>query len=780
MNKSVLTGASIVLFVASIIFFMRGCYDRKTSESEFKSAKESFDNAKRLSSEAVERLNAARKDSEQALQDKEVATRANAEATEKLRAAQKDSEQALQDKETATRANAEATEKLRAAQKDSEQALQDKETATRANAEAAKQLKAAREDSEKARQFKENAERKERQVKEQERSLNEEKQRVSKHEAELVIEKKKVEDDKKRLAETLLRVGGPREIVPMAQHDVESVLLLINHVNWVVTKIKNANDPIVLEEEYNAINQNALYLDAIKDREVVSIVCHIMDHIMNMRIDAKEREMLQEELDQGMADAIYEAIPNPTQLFSLNPVGSICNLATSAVSSYSNYRKAKARLDKQFKKATWDLDKNKMDFLNELNKNLLRNFWELVRRYGLQDKYRVVESDIEHLIERLKDDNPRRTHVFLSTSDAEERYRALPQYWYYRGSTAYQCGFYEDAERSLVQYQSYLDKHGDFLRQNKMSAHAAMIRLNLAARQTNGNFSGHEEDVRIQLKVIEKHSIAPRDWQALYYAAVVYDKIGDVGHAKEILVRLIDEFEADRNKKVIDWKQLVVQRQEAEEENKIESVSATDSLYMCKRLLAEIMKQGLDPKEAEKIMEDISSNQSNTLREQLLYFGEMGYGGALDKLLSGAGEIRAQAQGETLYLNVPLSWTIAKEHDFHVYVQEQACDLKSVSITDGIKLNEDVQKREIRPLPDDPERDGVLMRFEGGEVESKSVILTVLYAHGERMYRMALRFPKVGGRWSQADQAAFGEWLPHGGPEGSPKWGAGVAVKEIP
>ena len=170
----------------------------------------------------------------------------------------------------------------------------------------------------------------------------------------------------------LVRVYGLQEEAPLTIEDVDAVLLLINHINWVVTKIKIANDPIVLEQEYESINQNALYLDAIKDKEVVNLVCNIMDLIVDMRIDAKEREMLQEELDQGMSDAIYDAVPNPMSLFSLNPVSSICNLATAAVSSYANYRKAKIRLAKQFKKATWDLDKNKMVFLNEMNKNLLR------------------------------------------------------------------------------------------------------------------------------------------------------------------------------------------------------------------------------------------------------------------------------------------------------------------------------------------------------------------------------------------------------------------------
>ena len=564
------------------------------------------------------------------------------------------------------------------------------------------------------------------------------------------------------------------ELDLLTTEDVDAVLLLINHINWVVTKIKSANDPIVLEQEYDSINQNALYLDAIKDREVVDLVCHIMDVIIDMRIDAREREMLQEELDQGLSDAIYDAVPNPSTLFSLNPISAICNLATAAVSSYANYRKAKIRLAKQFKKATWDLDKNKMEFLNELNKNLLRNYWVLVNRHGLQDKYRVVEGDIAHLIERLKDDNARRVHDFLSTADAAERYRALPQYWYYRGSNAYACGELGDAEKSLMQYQDYIDKHGDFLRHNRLSAHAAMLRLNIIAQKHKpgsdgqGVFAGHEAEVRRQVEEIEKHSNY-NDWQSLYYAAVVSVQIGDAAHARDILKRLIDEYEALREKKFVTWKDMVEVRSATDSANSIPSVRAQDVVYTCRKLLASIEKKAGKEEEWTRQMEAICNGELASLREQLLCYGELSYKEALKRLTRGIEDVSGFVKDNSFCVNVPFSWAIGTEDKFKLFVLPDQKDLSDVSIFSRktIKLSEDKQKRGIARDPVD-EKERVRLMFvgmDGNKVENnQTVVLSALYTCGtglkHRTFRIAIRFSNVGETSVKPDQTGIGEWEP--------------------
>lgn len=601
-------------------------------------------------------------------------------------------------------------------------------------------------------------------------------------------------DEKLKLADSLARISGNRELVMLPAEDVEAIMLLINHVNWVVTKIKNANDPIVLEQEYESINQNALLLDAIKDVEVVNLVCSIMDIIVDLRIDAREREMLQEELDQGMADAVFDAIPSPTVLIASNPLSALCNLATAAVSSYANYRKAKIRIAKQFKKATWDLDKNKMVFLNQLNKDLIRNYWALVNRYKLSDRLRVTEKDIEHLIERLKDTDPSRVHDFLALPDSQRIYQDLPQYWYYRGSQAYACERYEDAETSLIQYQAFQDKV-EFLRYDKQSAHAAMIRLNLVAMNTNGNLTGQADGVRRQLEVIEKNAQVT-DWQMLYYAAVVRDQIGDRDRAKSILRRVIDEEEAILNRDVVEWKDMLKMRQEAGTDDNVKSVQGTDALCCCKELLMELEKRDLTSEESGALIEKICADESTSIREKLIYYGSLNYQQALKHLIKGVNNVSIRTDGNVLTLALPYSWVIARESKFDIYLSKSGTvDLKE-NFLQGLKLEEDVHRREIHDMPDGSgERVWLVFKPAKGATKSiKSVmssdkistaVLTCLYNSGadeskKKQYRFAMRFMEVGmSDWQTADLAAFGQWLPAKNSGETSRWSEAAAITEI-
>lgn len=787
--QGIVGGILVVILVVLAALAIKARDDLGKAEKERKDATDTLSEAakeRKGAADALAQASQERKDAANALaeaeKERKKAVEALAEATKKKQDATEALENAEKERKRAADDSAEAAKERKGASDALAKAESERKGAANALAEAEKERKRAANalaEAEKERKGAANALAEATlKIKDASETLAE----AERKEKSLAAKETKLND--------LVRVYGLQEGAPLTIEDVDAVLLLINHINWVVTKIKSANDPIVLEQEYESINQNALYLDAIKDREVVNLVCNIMDLIVDMRIDAKEREMLQEELDQGMSDAIYDAVPNPMSLFSLNPVSAICNLATAAVSSYANYRKAKIRLAKQFKKATWDLDKNKMVFLNEMNKNLLRNYWELVNRHGLQDKYRVVESDIEHLIERLKDGNAKRVHDFLSTADAKERYKALAQYWYYRGSNAYACGEMKDAEESLAQYQSYIDKHGDFLRHNKLSAHAAMLRLNIIAQkhksgtEGEGVFVGHEEEVRRQVQEIEKHS-SYNDWQSLYYAAVVSSQIGETEKARDILKRLIDEYEAIREKKFINWKDMVEIRSEADATNSVMSVTAQDVVYTCRRLLISIDKHDKNEKEMKDQMEAICRGELVSLREQLLCYGELSYEQALERLTKGIEEVRGSVKEGSFYVFVPLSWAIGTERKFHLLVSSDRKDLSDAGFLRGKMLLEDEQKRGISQPTLDTESERVRLAFvHTGNVKvenNQNVVLTAMYSCGsgvrKRMFRIAIRFSNVCEDPMKPDQTALGEWEPSTDVTRESAWKEGNFIK---
>ena len=63
----------------------------------------------------------------------------------------------------------------------------------------------------------------------------------------------------------------------------------INHLNWVVSKIKTYNNVIVLEEEYRQISPDKLNLNRIPDKDTLGKILEMLDLLHGMIND--EREM---------------------------------------------------------------------------------------------------------------------------------------------------------------------------------------------------------------------------------------------------------------------------------------------------------------------------------------------------------------------------------------------------------------------------------------------------------------------------------------------------------
>ena len=128
-----------------------------------------------------------------------------------------------------------------------------------------------------------------------------------------------------------------------------------------------------------------------------------------------------------------------------------------------NYKKAKRALQKKFEKQSWTLDKNRMYYLNDLNKELLRDFRAIVQKYpDIRDEYRVSENNIQLLVDHLKDEDAEKRWGFLKAFEAQ--FALFQPYWYHRASSAYEVasdeskdGYVrqsarEDAEQSSEKY----------------------------------------------------------------------------------------------------------------------------------------------------------------------------------------------------------------------------------------------------------------------------------------------------------------------------------------
>lgn len=586
------------------------------------------------------------------------------------------------------------------------------------------------------------------------------------------------------------------EIKRRREEELEATrsLLLMNHVNWVVTKIKSYNDPMVLEQEYDNINQNAIRLDNIKDAEIIDTISRIMDVITEMRIEERKRQMLKDELDQGMSDAVYDAFSGISAGSGISPVGAIFNVVSSAVTAGMNYKKAKARLLRTYTKQTWALDENRMRYLNELNTDLLVKYWQVVQKRGVDDGLRVTEHDIKELIERMKDENKDRRRRFLCDPRTEQTYIAFANYWYYRGATCYECGDVAGAVDALAKYQKLQGACGQILRKDTLAAKAALLLVKIKLDGPCEN-----EEVCEQLEIVLANCDWS-DWTVPYFCALVYaERLSDFNAADEIVRRLVDGMEVKSGNSLLEWQDLVEERgiSGRADMRVAKPAAAGDALFECKTLLARIGKGKLSEDELNKRLEAICNEQTSSARERLFCYFTMGYRQALERLEPDLRRIRIYADSDSeVRVLLPLSWIRSREGEMSLYLTSVGVDnLEKVMLcdTDSLKkamgdtpgryfdkdsearvsglLNRNERMRMVSERVKDGEEDReileepdgskyVVLKFDGQLQEAKTALFAIRYLKGDtRGYQVLLAFHPNGDVKVFPYGGAIGDWV---------------------
>lgn len=78
---------------------------------------------------------------------------------------------------------------------------------------------------------------------------------------------------------------------------VLNTIAQINHMNWVVKKIKNYNNALVLEEEYEKISPGMLNLNRIPDKETLDKIIALLDELHAMRKSEREMKFWRDHFD---------------------------------------------------------------------------------------------------------------------------------------------------------------------------------------------------------------------------------------------------------------------------------------------------------------------------------------------------------------------------------------------------------------------------------------------------------------------------------------------------
>lgn len=377
--------------------------------------------------------------------------------------------------------------------------------------------------------------------------------------------------------------------------DAQAAIIMINHINWVVNRIKSTDDVGMLELEYEGLSLNRLNLQSIKDQETIDQIKRICDFITERRISDGERKMLQRELNYNLDNAIFDAFPSPGAIVAADPWAIGYNLVQSSVSSFMNYKRAVAQLKIQHERKKWNLEADAMRELNGLNTELLEQQWNLIKGYKLDDYWRVPESQVKELLERLNSPvsaaQPTELFEFLNDPFQRNIYQKLPAFWYYLGCAAEKEQNYDVA---LEAYNCYQKEFYQVLRYDRMAASVAMNKILILLR---GKVDVKE--ITEQLQIIEKNS--PEDWTFLYFCASVYfDNLKDKDNASRLLTQAINLLQFQFSDTVFHCRTLCKKGELAVDDHTFPNAMPLISCYVLK---LRIEGKDSDPEYLEKIFE---------------------------------------------------------------------------------------------------------------------------------------------------------------------------------
>ncbi|EHL16692.1 hypothetical protein HMPREF9628_00624 [Peptoanaerobacter stomatis] len=221
----------------------------------------------------------------------------------------------------------------------------------------------------------------------------------------------------------------------ISQNEKLKAAYALNLFTVSIKQIIDYNDINIMQYEYDTIINNLNLEKIIKDEALLDVIRYIMDEIDNCLKMQGDRKFIEKDYKQRIKNAIWSAVPNVGAIFSTsNPVAMGVTLATQVGIGYMNYRRNKADIDLNYERSKWEIQKNRMDHLNGLRKQLFETAWRLADNYKFPDEYRLTESQIEEYNIALTEANPIKRFNLLN--DMRSIFDAYPIFWYQIGSVA--------------------------------------------------------------------------------------------------------------------------------------------------------------------------------------------------------------------------------------------------------------------------------------------------------------------------------------------------------
>lgn len=312
----------------------------------------------------------------------------------------------------------------------------------------------------------------------------------------------------------------------------KQALFMMNYAQYSAYKLKTYNNIAALEDEYKNLKDN-MNLEIIKDDSSVQTINYLMDAIHEERKNNKNRERLEASIERKMNNAIYDSIPQVTNIFvgGGNPLSMVISAAQTSGMMYLNYKKYKNQLSEEYDDQMWEYQQLSEDELNFIYKELNTYSHQLIQQYGISDEWRVNENELSKLFNFLKDDNISRKYTNLKNLTSDRYYQHFPLFWYHLAQAALDSGNDKDA---ITYYDRFESENIQIFRYDTTAVDAYKGKISILLKNPKVN----NTEIISKLKFIERNKTT---WNDYYFCSLVYANIGDINNAKRLLERNISE-----------------------------------------------------------------------------------------------------------------------------------------------------------------------------------------------------------------------------------------------
>lgn len=437
----------------------------------------------------------------------------------------------------------------------------------------------------------------------------------------------------------------------------------INHLNWVVSKIKTYNNAIVLEEEYRQISPDKLNLNRIPDKDTLGKILEMLDLLHGMINDEREMQEWKRSFEirrkrqqfafwRNQIGSAQSTVSGLGWSSLVDGGGAVMSLTKSALSTYRDYENMLEDLEDESLRQKFKMETKKLARLHELNKDILRSQWEMIQKYGFDDSLRVSDSDISLFIAALKDAD--HNHVYSRIEAMRDKFKIFPVYWYYLSSVALETGHPREA---LEACEKFFEVNRGLFRDDPTVGAVAMNMIYLMEKN-----EANKDAIRKLLGLVWKHNAGEMDWRKDYFCATVYGgylKDGDA--AAKVLTHAISTLENNVSDQL--------HALEKDSDAKSESIDFTDgeSLWMCRKLMGAILAGSVTYDEAG--LKALCAKETASSIDKLDYVGKMTAPRLWEVIGEDVERIRVETKstvswrglGNEISAEVPIRWLLSGE-----------------------------------------------------------------------------------------------------------------------